>query len=712
MVEEFNLIYTDKNGYDVGVLKEYMLDLAWGADENSFRLTLPIDRHGELDVGCRFYEYAGEIGGKVDAITVDTANRQVIYSGRTWHGILAGKVVAPKYGDAYYIMSGAIGTIALNLINDNDLGELFYTNNYADYQIDNYEARYGTLLDVLYDMCQKNGLKLKLKHGGGGANNKIEMIFEPYVDYSQDEEWASSQRDFVAKEYSVGVNHLVCLGGGELEKRHVIHLYSDGVNIMPYLDGFSCGIVYNVATGIETSDTMWEVYLRKEDLPEDDLFVGFTVGVFPDSVYKVQSVQGNLTWVKNIDLKFRYRAPFWDGDYMLDSPNIEREAHFYRQISGIDEVVEVFDYPNAATIENYRELTNRPYKWDENYANYYQIEQSFEGESYVPVEPVSQERYTVLSSQPADWATNVGNYYQKIGNDYVSVENVQSTYYDALNSQPSDWSTNYGNYYKFSATTNAYEHAEGTVEESYQAIDIRLVGGFWKLSYDQYYTRSWDGTQYVYNRVNGVSEDVYTAQASKPSDWENFYGNYFRKKKDDIGYEAVPGEKRKTKGGQVYYVVPKWKKGKYFTHYTRQRAPVFDSTQTYYKPYNRTIAPTWVAGVYYEQKEITQAPAFAANTYYRIETVEVAPPFGAGYYQRFEDHYADLVANGIKKFEQLINKDEISISLKPDTQYDVGDVVGAVDEITGLSVWKPITKKIVKLNRNKKLIKYEIGGRR
>ena len=82
MVEGLNLIYADTNWQDIGVLTEYTLDMAYGRDENSFRLAMPIDRK-LLDFGYYFYEEGGEIGGKVDAIKVDTANKQIIYSGRT-----------------------------------------------------------------------------------------------------------------------------------------------------------------------------------------------------------------------------------------------------------------------------------------------------------------------------------------------------------------------------------------------------------------------------------------------------------------------------------------------------------------------------------------------------------------------------------------------------------------------------------------------------
>ena len=41
---------------------------------------------------------------------------------------------------------------------------------------------------------------------------------------------------------------------------------------------------------------------------------------------------------------------------------------------------------------------------------------------------------------------------------------------------------------------------------------------------------------------------------------------------------------------------------------------------------------------------------------------------------------------------------------------DIGDIVGAVEPTTGIEVWQPITKKIVKIKNNQKeIISYEVG---
>ena len=50
-----------------------------------------------------------------------------------------------------------------------------------------------------------------------------------------------------------------------------------------------------------------------------------------------------------------------------------------------------------------------------------------------------------------------------------------------------------------------------------------------------------------------------------------------------------------------------------------------------------------------------------------------------------------------------INLDEIEIDFK------LGDVVGGRDKVTGLTISKPITKKILKIDKNGRKINYKAG---
>lgn len=89
-----DLIYTNKAREDLGVLQDFDLDMAFGADENNFECKVPSAAHC-CEAGSLLYMEGTEYGGIVDTIESDTEAKEVTYKGRTWHGILGSKVIEP-----------------------------------------------------------------------------------------------------------------------------------------------------------------------------------------------------------------------------------------------------------------------------------------------------------------------------------------------------------------------------------------------------------------------------------------------------------------------------------------------------------------------------------------------------------------------------------------------------------------------------------------
>ena len=76
------------------------------------------------------------------------------------------------------------------------------------------------------------GIKKMLSSVGGKLKVNFQDYFvilsaEPLVDYSQDDEFDSSQIDFDVEKNYKPTNHMICLGKGDLSERKVIHLYAD-----------------------------------------------------------------------------------------------------------------------------------------------------------------------------------------------------------------------------------------------------------------------------------------------------------------------------------------------------------------------------------------------------------------------------------------------------------------------------------------------------
>ena len=72
----------------------------------------------------------------------------------------------------------------------------------------------------------------------------------------------------------------------------------------------------------------------------------------------------------------------------------------------------------------------------------------------------------------------------------------------------------------------------------------------------------------------------------------------------------------------------------------------------------------------------------------------------------------ELRSDGIKKLEELRNSDtaQISIPAASSLTYDIGDIVGASDIYSGVSVAAAVEQKIVKINNGVIKIEYKAGG--
>ena len=217
-----DLIYTNAKRADQGVLTTYALDLSYGADENNFVMTLGVDE--TLEYGAFIYMEDTEYGGIVGGIKSSTNGDTVKYMGRTWHGIMNSKVIQPDTGENYLIVSGDANEVLSFLIARMGLSGLFVANeNPSSVNISRYKFhRYCKGYDGIADMLADNGGKLKITW----KDRAVRLSAEPISDYTED----PVDRDtatLTVEQHQQKVNHLICLGRGDLAEREVIHLYVD-----------------------------------------------------------------------------------------------------------------------------------------------------------------------------------------------------------------------------------------------------------------------------------------------------------------------------------------------------------------------------------------------------------------------------------------------------------------------------------------------------
>lgn len=293
-----DLIYANSSREDIGVIPDYDFDLAFGSDENDFELTVSRNDHC-CEAGYYIYIEGTEYGGIVDAITSDTAAEDVTYSGRTWHGILNSKILCPDAGESYFTVSGDANTILGTLLSRMGLAALFSASsapsgiNVSGYQF----ARYVSGYDGIRQMLKSVSAKLRVAYSGGSAV----LSAAPIVDYTQDG-LDSDQLALKVKKTANKVNHLICLGSGELANRTVIHLYADASGNISQTQTFTgtaeYTAVYDYSNAEDTAELIKGGTERlKELLQQDDLTVDVNEVDDPYDVGDIVGASDDVTGV-------------------------------------------------------------------------------------------------------------------------------------------------------------------------------------------------------------------------------------------------------------------------------------------------------------------------------------------------------------------------------------------------------------------------------
>ena len=218
-----DLIFTNSEREDQGVLSTHSFDLSYGASENNFELTIGANETMLEADDCIFIE-GTEYGGIIGGIKTSTNGETITYKGRTWHGILNSKVIEPDTGEDYLIVSGDANEVLSFLIARLGLSGLFVADesvsgvNISSYKFHRYCKGYDGIADMLAD----NGGKLKIAWIDRAVHLSAEPI-EDYTEYPVDGDIAT----LTVEQNKDKVNHLICLGKGDLAEREVIHLYID-----------------------------------------------------------------------------------------------------------------------------------------------------------------------------------------------------------------------------------------------------------------------------------------------------------------------------------------------------------------------------------------------------------------------------------------------------------------------------------------------------
>lgn len=205
--------------------KEY--DFEVGDFENSFLVTCNRAEWENIPNGARIYIPGTEYGGIYRRLESDTKNNIVAVGGYTWRGMLQKKVIIPSPGADYATDSGELNAVIGARISSAFPNLFVSSSESTGITVNNYQYdRYVTLYDGLKSMLKSKGYKMQIQYDQERCKVVISAV--PIVDYSAQIEYSSDMNaDYTMQLDSTGINHLICLGQGELRDRAVIHLYMD-----------------------------------------------------------------------------------------------------------------------------------------------------------------------------------------------------------------------------------------------------------------------------------------------------------------------------------------------------------------------------------------------------------------------------------------------------------------------------------------------------
>ena len=226
-----DLILADKNYLDIKLINHAIIDVDVG-ETNDFQLVLRRDEYTkDYTKGNIVYVPFTEYGGIIGEIDTDTALDTLTIQGDSWRGLLNKKIIEPASGQDYATASGELNTIIRNLVDNRFSGLIVGSTDDIGVTIDSFQfERYCTLLDGLTKMLKSVGHKLQIQliQLGLGNPSHVEVSAVPIEDFADEIELSQdSKLNFRFNNIYNGINHLICLGEGDLREREVLHLYVD-----------------------------------------------------------------------------------------------------------------------------------------------------------------------------------------------------------------------------------------------------------------------------------------------------------------------------------------------------------------------------------------------------------------------------------------------------------------------------------------------------
>lgn len=226
-----DVIVADSTGVEIRVIAFRSYDFEIGDAENSFEIECESEEWQNPPVNARLFIPGTELGGIYKCTEVSKKRRTVLARGRTWRGMMQKKIIIPPSGADYATDSGELNALIKARVEAAFPGLFVGSSESTGVTVSYQYDRYTTLYDGLKAMLKSVNYRLNIAYSQ--ILKKVVVSAAPIVDYSARIEYSDDMNaDYSMTLDNRSVNHLICLGAGELRNRTVMHLFVDANGVI------------------------------------------------------------------------------------------------------------------------------------------------------------------------------------------------------------------------------------------------------------------------------------------------------------------------------------------------------------------------------------------------------------------------------------------------------------------------------------------------